>query len=50
MADRALSVVGQLQPTLELLDSDAVRSCSADAADAAWVLIKLGALLIVALW
>jgi len=46
----ALSVVGQLQPTLELLDSDAVSIVLGGLRLTPLVLIKLGALLIVALW
>jgi small-conductance mechanosensitive channel len=46
----ALSVVGQLQPTLELLDSDAVSIVLGGLRLTPLVLIKLGALLMVALW
>jgi small-conductance mechanosensitive channel len=46
----ALSVVGQLQPTLELLDSDQVSVVLGGLRLTPLVLIKLGALLIVALW
>jgi small-conductance mechanosensitive channel len=46
----ALSVIGQLEPTLELLDSDAVSIVLGGLRLTPLVLIKLGALLIVALW
>nr|WP_249146612.1 mechanosensitive ion channel domain-containing protein [Bradyrhizobium sp. AUGA SZCCT0042] len=46
----ALSVVGQLQPTLDLLDSDAASIVLGGLRLTPLVLIKLGALLIVALW
>jgi len=46
----ALSVVGQLQPMLELLDSDAVSIVLGGLRLTPLVLIKLGALLLVALW
>ena len=46
----ALSVVGQLEPTLQLLDSDAVSIVLGGLRLTPLVLIKLGALLIVALW
>ena len=46
----ALSVVGQLQPTLELLDSDPVAIMLGGLRLTPLLLIKAGALLIVALW
>src|SRR4029077_6310931 len=46
----ALSVLGQLGPTLELLDSDPVSIVLGGLRLTPLVLIKLGALLIVALW
>ncbi|MGH6711547.1 MAG: mechanosensitive ion channel family protein [Bradyrhizobium sp.] len=46
----ALSVIGQLEPTLELLDSDQVAIVLGGLRLTPLVLIKLGALLIVALW
>jgi small-conductance mechanosensitive channel len=46
----ALSVVGQLDPTLQLLDSDSVSIVLGGLRLTPLVLIKLGALLIVALW
>ena len=46
----ALSVVGQLDPTMELLDSDAVAVVLGGLRLTPLVLIKLGALLIIALW
>ncbi|CAN7616916.1 mechanosensitive ion channel [Bradyrhizobium sp. LjRoot220] len=46
----ALSVIGQLQPTLELLDADAASIVLGGLRLTPLVLIKLGALLIVALW
>jgi small-conductance mechanosensitive channel len=46
----ALSVVGQLQPALELLDSDQVAIVLAGLRLTPLLLIKAGALLIVALW
>ncbi|MDI1261923.1 MAG: mechanosensitive ion channel [bacterium] len=46
----ALSVVGQLEPTLQLLDSDPVSIVLGGLRLTPLVLIKLGALLIVALW
>ena len=46
----ALSVVGQLQPTLDLLDSDAASIVLGGLRLTPLVLIKLGGLLIVALW
>ena len=46
----ALSVVGQLDPTLQLLDSDAVSIVLGGLRLTPLVLIKLGALLILALW
>ena len=46
----ALSVVGQLEPTLQLLDSDSVSIVLGGLRLTPLVLIKLGALLILALW
>jgi small-conductance mechanosensitive channel len=46
----ALSVIGQLGPTLDLLDSDQVSVILGGLRLTPLVLIKLGALLIVALW
>ena len=46
----ALSVVGQLQPTLELLDSDPVAIMLGGLRLTPLLLIKAGALLILALW
>ncbi len=46
----ALSIVGQLDPAMELLDSDAVSVVLGGLRLTPLVLIKLGALLIVALW
>ena len=46
----ALSVIGQLEPTLDLLDSDQVSIVLGGLRLTPLVLIKLGALLIVALW
>lgn len=46
----ALSVLGQLGPTLDLLDSDSVAIVLGGLRLTPLVLIKLGALLIVALW
>ena len=46
----ALSVFGQLQPTLDLLDSDAASIVLGGLRLTPLVLIKLGGLLIVALW
>ncbi len=46
----ALSVIGELGPTLELLDSDQVSIVLGGLRLTPLVLIKLGALLIVALW
>ena len=46
----ALSVIGQLEPTLQLLDSDPVSIVLGGLRLTPLVLIKLGALLIVALW
>jgi small-conductance mechanosensitive channel len=46
----ALSVIGQLEPTLELLDSDSVSVALGGLRLTPLVLIKLGALLILALW
>jgi len=46
----ALSVVGQLEPTLQLLDSDPVSIVLGGLRLTPLVLIKLGALLILALW
>jgi small-conductance mechanosensitive channel len=46
----ALSIVGQLDPTLQFLDSDAVSIVLGGLRLTPLVLIKLGALLIVALW
>lgn len=46
----ALSVVGQLQPAMELLDADQVAIVLGGLRLTPLVLIKLGALLIVALW
>ena len=46
----ALSVIGQLEPTLQLLDSDSVSIVLGGLRLTPLVLIKLGALLIMALW
>src|SRR5256886_361665 len=46
----ALSVIGQLEPTLQLLDSDSVSIVLGGLRLTPLVLIKLGALLILALW
>ena len=46
----ALSIVGQLAPTLDLLDSDSVSIVLGGLRLTPLVLIKLGALLILALW
>lgn len=46
----ALSVIGQLEPTMQLLDSDAVSIVLGGLRLTPLVLIKLGALLILALW
>jgi small-conductance mechanosensitive channel len=46
----ALSVIGQLEPTLQLLDSDPVSIVLGGLRLTPLVLIKLGALLILALW
>ena len=46
----ALSIVGQLEPAMEMLDSDSVSVVLGGLRLTPLVLIKLGALLIVALW
>src|SRR2546430_8108382 len=46
----ALSVIGQLEPTLQLLDSDSISIVLGGLRLTPLVLIKLGALLILALW
>ena len=46
----ALSIIGQLEPAMEMLDSDAVSVVLGGLRLTPLVLIKLGALLIVALW
>ena len=46
----ALSIIGQIEPAMEILDSDAVSVVLGGLRLTPLVLIKLGALLIVALW